>query len=75
MDVEQNPVVMDGAVGKDEKSNTAPSLSKTEAIEHGEHDLLHEENVDTVLAAKMTLINDVSIQEYLCLSPCNPERN
>jgi hypothetical protein len=72
MDVEQNPVAMDGAVGKDEKSNTAP-LSKTEAIEHGEHDLLHEENVDTVLAAKMTLINDVSIEECLWLSPCNPE--
>lgn len=64
MDVEQYPVVTNGAEDKDEKPNTPPALTKAEAIECGEHDLLHEENVDTVLTAKMALINDVS-------DPCN----
>lgn len=62
MDLEQNPIVMDGAEVKDEKSETASPLSKAEEIEHGEHDLLHEENVDAVFTAKMSLINDVSIE-------------
>lgn len=60
MDVEQYPVVADGARDKDEKTNT-PSLSETRSAEHGEHDLLHGENVDAVLTAKMALINDVSV--------------
>lgn len=61
MDVEQKPAVMDDTKIKDEATNTAPPITKAEAIEHGEQDLLHEENVDTVLTAKMALINDVSV--------------
>lgn len=69
MDVEQNPVVMDDAKAKDEAANTAFPITKAEAVEHGEHDLLHEETVDTVLTAKMALINDVSLENSLSSPP------
>lgn len=69
MDVEQSPVFKDDAEVKDETSSTAPPIAEVEAIEHGEQDLLHEENVDTVLTTKMALVNDVSLEDSPWPSP------
>lgn len=40
-----------------------PSLEEERSIRHGENDLLGGETVDAVLAAKMALVNDVSLSE------------
>lgn len=64
MEADQNVVVVDDSKVKDEESNIAAPVAKAEAIEHGEQDLLHEENVDAVLTAKMVLVNDVSPEKY-----------
>lgn len=74
MDVERNLVATDDAKVKNKTSNAAPPMSKEETIEHGEQDLLHEENVDTVLTAKMALVNDVSPVDYLWPFPPTQKR-
>lgn len=46
---------------KKEKQQSATSIAEDRSIGHGENDLLGGENVDAVLAAKMILVNDVSM--------------
>ena len=38
-----------------------PGGAQVHSVDHGENDLLQAQIVDQVLAAKMTLINDVSV--------------
>lgn len=56
-----NSVVPTGTAGKD-KSPTNSLLAEERSIRNGDQDLLRGEKVDEVLAAKMTIINDVGNQ-------------
>jgi hypothetical protein len=44
----------------DDKVTKETDIADARSIQHGENDLLQAQIVDQVLAAKMTLINDVS---------------
>lgn len=60
----QNPpssIVPTGTAGKD-KHLANSLLAEERSIQNGDQDILKGENVDEVLAAKMTLINDVGNQ-------------
>lgn len=63
MDAQQssNSVVPKSPAGKD-KDLTNSLLAEERSIRNGDQDLLQGENVDEVLAAKMTIINDVGKQ-------------
>ena len=45
----------------DDKVTKEADLADVRSLAHGENDLLQAQIVDQVLAAKMTLINDVSV--------------
>ena len=67
MDVEQ-PAGIFGAsqtTDTEKKKQSATSIAEDRSIGHGENDLLGGENVDAVLAAKMILVNDVSMGELV----------
>lgn len=63
MDAQQssNSVVPKSTAGKD-KDLTNSLLEEERSIRNGDQDLLQGEKVDEVLAAKMTIINDVGNQ-------------
>lgn len=63
MDAQQssNSVVPKSTAGKD-KDLTNSLLAEERSIRNGDQDLLQGEKVDEVLAAKMTIINDVGNQ-------------
>lgn len=64
MDVEQSAGIFASTHDLDKtKKHGAPSVEEDRSIGHGENDLLGMEKVDEVLAAKMVLINDVSLYE------------
>ena len=67
MDVEAN--TSSASAADKIKSRSNASLAER-SIAHGENDILGGENVDQVLAAKMTLINDVSPLD----APYNPRQ-
>jgi hypothetical protein len=54
-------IVPTGTAGKD-KHSTNSLLAEERSIRNGDQDILQGEKVDEVLAAKMTLINDVGNQ-------------
>lgn len=56
------PYVADGKITKE------ADLAEERSLQHGENDLLQAQIVDQVLAAKMTLINDVSMVQ--CYNSC-----
>ena len=61
MDVEASAgTLASPGTAKKIKAQCNPSLDEERSIQHGENDLLGGEKVDAVLAAKMSLINDVS---------------
>lgn len=45
----------------DEKVTKETDIADARSVQHGENDLLQAQILDQVLAAKMTLINDVSV--------------
>jgi hypothetical protein len=62
MDLEQSAGTMSSSGGIDKgKKPIEASLDGERSIGHGENDLLGGEKVDAVLAAKMSLVNDVSL--------------
>lgn len=62
MDLEQSAGTISSPSGTDKgKKPIEPSLDGERSIGHGENDILGGENVDAVLAAKMSLVNDVSL--------------
>jgi hypothetical protein len=61
MDVEQSAAtIASPSIFDKDKQPIDPSLDEERSIGHGENDVLGGENVDAVLAAKMSLVNDVS---------------
>lgn len=67
MDVEHSAGIFGASqVAEAEKTKqSATSIPEDRSIGHGENDLLGGENVDAVLAAKMILVNDVSMGELV----------
>lgn len=69
MDVEQSDRIFGASqvaeAEKKKKKQSATSIAEDRSIGHGENDLLGGENVDAVLAAKMILVNDVSMGELV----------
>jgi hypothetical protein len=45
----------------DDKVTKDADIADVRSVQHGENDLLQAQIVDQALAAKMTLINDVSV--------------
>lgn len=68
MDVEQSAGIFGASqatAAEKKKKQSATSIAEDRSIGHGENDLLGGENVDAVLAAKMILVNDVSMGELV----------
>jgi hypothetical protein len=71
MDPQYSPSIdPTGTAGKDKHSNSL--LAEERSIRNGDQDILQGEKVDEVLAAKMTLINDVGNQyPHTVIETCN----
>jgi hypothetical protein len=64
-------IVPIGTAGKD-KHSTNSLLAEERSIRNGDQDILQGEKMDEVLAAKMTLINDVGNQyPHTVIETCN----